>query len=452
MRKFKKRWEQELDSIIPELNEQVKNEPIQTATDTQNAQIPLLTRFFNLAFGTKRAFATSITSFALVLVLCFSLIFGIPQANANKAGAVVLVEVNPSVIFCADDKDKVCSVTATNPDADVVIALIEQELIGLSLEDAVNYYLDALAKTGYLPESGAIKISGTGKQNIVEGARTSAQNYFMDKGLYVAVAGETFNSEQFCSYTGIEHFKKVKGVYNYYKDVQTLYSSRLQSENPQKNLGELYQEVVPQEYVIENFALELKQQINSISTYLEELKEVQELNESIREHKDNPMRYFLGYFELASSEFLQQVKSSEQLNDLILQMQGLLTALQNKHGVSFESSFELDNKITFLNLFLQMADVLPIDYLLQNFESILRLLTEINADVQKITTMFALPQSVEQYFEKLNAYFYTRVQHYSEAYNTVHEKISLSEYQGFIAELKNTYGSLNAYWEFLKAK
>ena len=449
MRKFKKRWEQELDSIIPELDEQVKNEPIQTAENNQNVQIPLLTRLFNLAFGTRRAFATTVTSFALVLVLCFSLIFGLPQAKVSKAGAVVLVEVNPSVIFCADDKDKVCSVTATNPDADVVIAHIEQDLIGLSLEDAVNRYLDVLAKTGYLPESGAIKISGTGKQNIIDDARTSAQNYFMNKGLYVAVAGGTLDSEQFCDYAGIESFKRVKGIYNYFNNVQTLYSSRLQSENPQKNLGELYEEVVPEEYVIENFALELKEHITSVSTYLDELTQIQALNERIREHEDNPMRYLLGYFELLSSDLLQQAKSSELLNALILQMQDLLNSLQTNHGIALESSFELDNKVVFLNLFIQMMDALPTEYLLQNFESILGLLTEINADVQKITSMFALPQSVEQYFEKLNAYFYTRVQHYSEIYNAVREKISLSEYQSFIDELKSTYGSLDNYWDSL---
>ena len=161
------------------------------------------------------------------------------------------------------------------------------------------------------------------------------------------------------------------------------------------------------------------------------------------------MRYLLGYFELLSSDLLQQAKSSELLNALILQMQDLLNSLQTNHGIALESSFELDNKVVFLNLFIQMMDALPTEYLLQNFESILGLLTEINADVQKITSLFALPQSVEQYFEKLNAYFYTRVQHYSEIYNAVREKISLSEYQSFIDELKSTYGSLDNYWDSL---
>ncbi len=110
----------------------------------------------------------------IATVLLFStLIFSVSVLtsclnNSPKAGTVtrMTVDINPSVEFMVDDRNKVVSVTALNDDGSILI--VGEEFVGKTPDEAVELVVKLATDTGYLvkgnvtEEENTVKISVSG--------------------------------------------------------------------------------------------------------------------------------------------------------------------------------------------------------------------------------------------------------------------------------------------------
>ena len=102
-------------------------------------------------------------AFAIVFVLTIILsavIVIIITGNRASHTHYVCLEINPRVEFLTDSKHKVKSLKPLNQQAKEL--LIDEEFIGLSMEDATTKFLDLCARSGYLRVDGsnnAVKLS-----------------------------------------------------------------------------------------------------------------------------------------------------------------------------------------------------------------------------------------------------------------------------------------------------
>ena len=107
MKSLKKRLENELDRVVPSLNDEVLNAPI--VCEREEKPTP---------FFSKNKIIASVTAF--VLTLC-CIIASIPLFSQNNS-SVILVEINPKVTFSVNEKGLVTSVAGANADADIILA------------------------------------------------------------------------------------------------------------------------------------------------------------------------------------------------------------------------------------------------------------------------------------------------------------------------------------------
>ena len=104
MKSWKKRWKTELDNIVPELNNEVKQAPIAVSTDVENQESPVkhtksafLEWFYSNGKWAKPALA--MVSCALILVLCVCLF----NLNTPKGQVPTTYHRRDLTIFIACD-------------------------------------------------------------------------------------------------------------------------------------------------------------------------------------------------------------------------------------------------------------------------------------------------------------------------------------------------------------
>ena len=106
------------------------------------------------------------------------------------------LDINPSVSFIADSNRKITSVRAENADAEAVLSQIDGGLIGKSLEDGMESFVDTAARLGFINLEATTEAPDIIRlSTITENETSDAQNivqaklqaYFGNKGLYTLV-------------------------------------------------------------------------------------------------------------------------------------------------------------------------------------------------------------------------------------------------------------------------
>ena len=201
---WKTKWKRELDAKIPNFTDSVID--CQSQNSTQR----------NVKANKRKLFAFSAISFATVLVMTLIVSFFALQPQPMPE-TVFAVEINPSVAFVIDNKDKVKSVSALNADADVILSTEDnvKEMVGKPMSQAVNKFVDFALQYGYidLSYSGinqvtAIRITSCSNKNF-EVLRDSIEDFLCEKGKLSAVFTKNTTEQEFYDIVG---FQKKSGV------------------------------------------------------------------------------------------------------------------------------------------------------------------------------------------------------------------------------------------------
>ena len=278
MKNWKKRLNDELNNIVPELREDVKKAPIVTAEEKK----PSIKERFLLFFSqkTKRIISVAL-SFILVFVLALATM---PLFNAPRKEEVVIVEINPKVAFAFDKNGVVTQVSSLNVDGDVILQNEEniETMKGKNVKEAIKSFIDIAFKLNYLKENGAVKISGLEEFKYTTAIKESVEDYFCDKGLFAVVLTQKLEEKEFCEQLGVKTGSS--------KDIlKTIYQTQLFSERDSNkgNLNALYDDLVD----VSNLYTGVKNKIDINKQQLHEYKqcvlEIERLNDLIINSEEN---------------------------------------------------------------------------------------------------------------------------------------------------------------------
>ncbi len=137
---------------------------------------------------TTVAIVAFLALFPIIFLSLWFTVFKQPT-DVDFGGDFVAVEINPSVVFSLDKNGKVEKAVSLNGDADLILSNenAKSAIIGKSVNDALNAYVDYAAKLGYVNLLlDAVKVSGTSEKT-VDKAISSLENHLKKDGIYSAV-------------------------------------------------------------------------------------------------------------------------------------------------------------------------------------------------------------------------------------------------------------------------
>jgi len=177
---WKRKWKSEIDSTISRFegeSARAKERP---------------------TFILKRRFISALACcFALIVAVyaCFTLIKPAPTDSS-----VVLLEINPSIAFVVDDEGKVSSYSATNADADVVLAS-GLKLKGKTLTKSVELFVHKSCELGFADfNSDVIRLSSTAD---VTKCKNKLEDLFVKENINVYIDTQKLNAKDFAELVGV---------------------------------------------------------------------------------------------------------------------------------------------------------------------------------------------------------------------------------------------------------
>lgn len=167
---------------------------------------------------TTVAIVAFLALFPIIFLCLWFTVFKQPT-DVDFGGDFVAVEINPSVVFSLDKNGKVEKAVSLNGDADLILSNenAKSAIIGKSVNDALNAYVDYAAKLGYVNLLlDAVKVSGTSEKT-VDKAISSLENHLKKDGIYSAVVNGGYDGENVAKLCGSkaelgEIAKKIKDM------------------------------------------------------------------------------------------------------------------------------------------------------------------------------------------------------------------------------------------------
>lgn len=454
MKSFKNQLNKELDSIVsPSLSEHVFRVPIASLHQQKEKR--------------RMIWIPCAISMALCSILVGSyLILKTPSTPKNQNSVLLTLEINPKVSFLSDDDGNTIKISSLNKDADVVLAdeSFYQSLLNQPLESSLESFVDQAAKLGYLNlnENGnAIRVStySSYESEMNEKISSSLQQYFIEQGSYTFVVMDHLDIEKFCEELNLSSSIKFEDLRTQFSKMNTYFTqkevSTLQEDQLKKYYEDefLYQPIKDSLYDIINEKLD-KIQENAIF-----VQSLVDLNDKIMDHPDNPMLLFKDYW---------NVKNLSNAQDYTIEFKNLMDEMSEqlqryadtyRYGISISSKIELTSIADHYQSipFEQIVEILN-DFSDYNFnlfiEPILDILNDIGEDVSEIRKLITLPNSLEDYFDKV--FLSLQLQsdklklHFQDLYNQTRETLSEKDYFAYQEEVLQQYGSLNEYWNNIK--
>ncbi len=458
MKSWKKRWEEELDEKIPELREDVKNQPI-VECEKETEKKPSA---FTLFFANKKRLWTAVSACACaVLIACIAILsplfFGTPSAPSSQGG-VFAVEINPRVAFTVNEGGMVESIVSLNADADVILSDgRSSEIEGKTAKEGIKIYVDYAAKLGYLnlADGDAVRVSSCGKNTQLSEVGNALQEYFRERGTYIAVIGETLEAEGFAQRIGIDLSQTSGKIAEYINTVSEVFAVREAEGKTDAELDALYRTFVSAEEAFTQVRGLIEKNLQEAKAKAESVQGLYSFNQEIRSHEDNPYRYFADYWELKKLD----KEYSDALNALLTEMENKLNAYKTTYGaeiVDFATLtrfWEEAEEMAIESVFAIFSD-LTAEVFDENPSFFLSMLEKIGMDTSKIDEIYALPTDFAEYVEKTSAYlqdrYAERLEKGKAAYEAVREKISVKDYEGYMKKIVDEYGSLEGYWNAVK--
>ena len=315
MKKLKKQWLRELDARAPELSPEVMDAPMPAVRASRE---PFFIRF-------RKPLAMALC----MLLVCVSVIFILPD-GAGDDGSLVMLEINPRVVFLADAEGRVSDVISMNSDADVILSSDERraQLIGAPLDEAIVIFFDYSARAGYvsLDAPDAIRVSGSGEgaQALVGRSVDALRTYFSENEIPSLVDYRLVGVSELCEGLGVEVKQSIDELCSALGDMSKLFCEREMVGKSESEIADRY----------ENGVLEiLKEQISAdLDEYILDTGRLSEINLSIISE------LYVDYFTARSLLESGIVELPESAVPLMNEMEAALASYYEKYGVVIDSS------------------------------------------------------------------------------------------------------------------
>jgi hypothetical protein len=449
MRNLKKKWIEEIDSHTPELSPEILAEPIPVLRKTAEKP-PERTPFTAFMYEKRRPIAACLA--AVLLIACVLVpVLHLGGDDHTTAESVIFVEVNPRVAFLTNSNGKVTSVIAANSDADVILAEegFTDRVIGADVTVAVNTFVSETARLGYLDiNGGAVRISSDGEStDALAAIGSSLSHHLCEEGILAAVLESTLDSDAMTSLAGFTDGSA--DLISAIKATSTLFSERDITMLGGDELAEKYRtEILDKDLksVIEDRLTSYTEHLTAASLALDELCEI---NREISLHPDNPLR-LLDYFALTSAG----AEPDGDLGELMQRMSDALDAFSRDYGTTIESYTDLVVTSARYAIFADgtLEGIFTGD-IFSDADSLLGILTNLGEDVTSLETLLKLPDTAEAYITGYHALLSdkraTRVEKFEKIYNENRPSVTHDEYDTFVNNIIEEFGSLESYWESL---
>ena len=139
-KEIEKRISDGFREMTPAYNEDLWKQPVKQA---EGNELFLRTE---VQRKTPKLILRTAMAMACVMILSFGYWF-----TAARTFASVYMDVNPSITFRINSREKVKEVTAENGDAEIILQ--DMNLRNMDIDDAVSIMLDSLIRNGYLDET-----------------------------------------------------------------------------------------------------------------------------------------------------------------------------------------------------------------------------------------------------------------------------------------------------------
>ena len=456
MKSWKKRWQDELDAAVPALKDEIKNMPIpareRVETVVFEEAAPPKNAWFKQLFSTPRRIASCLSACAVALTVVGASLYFALRVDAPEAASaeVISVEVNPQAMFSVDENGKVTAVVAVNNDADIVLSENRYlEMEGKTVEEAVTIFVDYTAQLGYLnlENSDAVRITSCTENGRLEEVGNGLKDYFKEMGAYVAVAEETLDIEAFCQRVNMEVKDTVETLKKSIERIPALSFEREAEGKTEADLQAAYRENVPLEEVKALFTATVSDGVEKI----EALEEIGALSDEILQHEDNP-----GFLLSRDYWSIKNKEIPHTMSAVMAKMEQKLLDYETKYEVKIESLTGLATEAAKCSATaLQTLTDALINYSLelfeQNFTMVIGILETLGIDTYKLEEFYELPETVEEYLQKIEEYTKTRYEDLREEnltiYETARAELSEANYEAYLADLIEAYGSLSNYFE-----
>ncbi len=459
MKSWKKRWQEELDAAIPVLSNEVRNEPIPARDRTQTLTFtPVSEPWYKQLIKTPRRIASCVAACVVcVAAVGASAYLFRPGVHMSVEQEVISVEVNPQAVFAVNKEGIVTAVNAVNQDADVVLADERyMDMQGKTVQEAVEIFVDYTAKLGYLDlntQEDVVRVTSCVQNGRLNEVADALQNYFMDKGAYVAVAKETIEIDAFCQRVKMKVCDSVQMLKSSVERIPALTFLREAEGKTGAELQEVYKKNVPFEEVKNIFCSTL----NNVEKRVNDFLDISELADDIYTHEDNKFGLLgLGrdYWNIPEDEV------PESMSAMMTEMSEKLLAYEQNYGVKIDGLDALvaEGVRSSRSVLSTVTSVLKeallstsVELLSKKLQAVSTLLKSFDIDTTLMEDLLELPETLESYSQKVNKYmqecFNSLKKEAQTGYETVREKISSDAYADFVARLESEHGSLSEYFK-----
>lgn len=470
MKSWKKRWQEELDSAIPALSEEVKNEPIEVREKiVQEETVSPKKPWYTMLFATPRRLASCISGCIVAVVVAGgALYFALrPQQPITQTSnddsvpptktmaGLISIEVNPQAVFSVDENGKVTAVMAANADADVVLSENRSaEMQGKTVEEAVEIFVDYTAKLGYLDlsEPDAVRVTACEEDERLASVGEALKEYFCEKGAYIAVAEETVGIEDFCARTGLVVTETVEMLSESVKNLPDLFFERSAQGKNVEELQTLYREYVSEEKIKGMLEKSLNEGVEKVEQRKADLEAIDALSNEILAHKDNGIFLHKDYWALMK----EAEPLTEALQALCMEMTAKLAVYKERYGKEIDSLLTIASEKLdcasqeWVNIWKGLTDF-TMDAFRQYFTLFTDSLKALKIDIAWLSELYQTPKDISEYLSRTQLYteklFAERAADYREKYEAARETVTATEYESYMAQIVAEYGDLSKYWK-----
>lgn len=434
MKSLKKLINDDLNKRLPELRNDIRNEYLDSIPLKQPSKQP-----FNFRLLTG---AMTLITTMLILTL---ILFNLPKNNQSYTA--IMLEINPKAVFTIGEDNLVDNVIALNEDAEVILTDTRiNEFIDLESSKAINLFTDYAYQAGYIDSSSkAIRVSGVGLESSIENICNEVESYFCDKGLYVAVVENKVDLKGFNELIDMN--------YNTINDLKIALESMESSYIKRNNISGdelkvLYEEVVSDDDISSYCKNLLKNNITLLTSYKEKLDNINQLNEQIKKHQDNPsiFGFKLDYWVIKNKFNINEIDVSEEFKQLIKDMDELVSEVNDLYNVEIDSYEIFILTKTNVSNSLMIVEALDQNEIFNSILEVLDVLQSIGAETERLIDLFKIPTTEDEYLIRMDDYFNVRIENNIDNYSNSN-KITETEYQNFIDEIIEIYGSLENFWK-----
>ena len=148
---IEKKLKTAISNATPEILENILNECNNKKGFEESMEIVKKEEKTKKEFNIKNIFSNKLAGVVVMAMICLVGIFGYVQYDSNyKIDSIVDFDVNPSVEFEVNKKEKVIGVNALNEDGKKIIG--DMDLINTDIEVATNAIAGSMLRNGYLTE------------------------------------------------------------------------------------------------------------------------------------------------------------------------------------------------------------------------------------------------------------------------------------------------------------